>query len=199
MQSPRELQLQIFRHKHSSSLPMSTADQVQREDSTADDDLALLVQMRVKAQKQQHQISHQPGSSDDASDDDPSHDDQDSFDAAEAAASKFVRSAKANKAGRRKAKKAAASAAPAGDAADSAVAGPASSQEAKHERKQKQKQQKQQQANASGSVAGSSSGIAEGRMSVVDEEMLKHALTQMNYLKQVAPFTFEIQKGVFHP
>jgi phage protein D len=84
----------------------------------------------------------------------------------------LVKSAKGNKAGSRKAKKAAAAAAPAGDS----VVEPASAQEAKHERKQKQGWQ---QAHAFRSAAGSSDGIAEGRMSVAEEEMVKHALTQM--------------------
>jgi hypothetical protein len=48
-------------------------------------------------------------------------------------------------------------------------------------RPSKSARQKQgwQQAHAFRSAAGSSDGIAEGRMSVAEEEMVKHALTQM--------------------
>jgi hypothetical protein len=174
-----------------------TEQPLQTGAATSDEDLVRLLELRLSAQKQRHSFE-EAGSSEEAPSDDPDYDEDADIDAADAAASKFMKSAKANKAGRRKARKAAAAAAaPAGDAttpaglADSAVAGPPSSQEAKHDRKQKQKQIKPQTVDA----ASSSSGIAEGHLSVRDQDMLKHALTQMSYLKQVAPFTFEIQKG----
>jgi hypothetical protein len=149
--------------------------------------------MRVAAQQQQKQSADwQAGSSeDDACDEE----ELDQLDAADAAASKFMKSSQASKAGRRKARKAAAAtaASPAGDRI------PSSSQEAKHERKQKQKQQQQQHKHtaAANTGAGASSvgGIAEGHVTDAEKEMVKHALTQMSYLKQEAPFTFTIQKG----
>lgn len=171
-----------------------TEQPLQTDAAASDDDLTRLAELRLAAQKQRHSFE-QASSSEEAPSDDPAYDEDADIDAADVAASKFMKSAKANKAGRRKARKAAA--APAGDAtapaglADSAVVGPPSTQEAKHDRKQKQRQSKSQMADA----ASSSSGIAEGHLSVRDQDMLKHALTQMSYLKQVAPFTFEIQKG----
>jgi hypothetical protein len=174
-----------------------TGKPLQTDAATSDDDITRLAELRLSAQKQRHSFE-QASSSEEAPSDDPAYDEDADIDAADAAASKFMKSAKANKAGRRKARKAAAAAAaPAGDAttpaglADSAVTGPPSSQEAKHDRKQKQKQAKSQVSD----TASSSSGIADGHLSARDQDMLKHALTQMSYLKQVAPFTFEIQKG----
>jgi hypothetical protein len=115
----------------------------------------------------------------------------DQLDAADAAASKFMKSSQASKAGRRKARKAAAAtaASPCGDRV------PSSSQEAKHERKQKQQQHKHTAAAKTGAGASSGGGIAEGHVTDAEKEMVKHALTQMSYLKQEAPFTFTIQKG----
>lgn len=84
------------------------------------------------------------------------------------------------------------------DAADSALAKPRnSSQVAKHDRKQKQQKERQKQQGPAGSGGNSSAGggIAEGQLSARDEEIVKHALTQMGCLKQVAPLTFEIQTG----
>lgn len=191
------------------------------QESTEEEDLLLLAQMQVA--RKQHEgarlasegrvqgasaaAADAPGPvSQQQLDDDQEEDqyeDQEHEDAADALASKFMRSSKANKAGRRKARTAAATAAaaPAGPAltgggnshADAAVAGPSTSQEAKHERKVKQQQEKVLK--ASGYGVNSSTGIAQGEMSVAEQEMVKHALTQMSYLKQVAPHTYQIEKG----
>lgn len=169
---------------------------VQNEDPTSDEDLVMLAQMRVASQKAAalEDEPEQPGSEEHDSDDA----DED-MDAADVAASKYLRGSKANKAGRRKARRAAAAAAPAGDAsalADSAsVAGPSRSQEAKHERKQKQQKQQSAYGATAAGASGGGGGIADGQLSVRDEELVKHALTQMSFLKQESVCTFVIQKG----
>lgn len=147
-------------------------------------------------------------------DDDHDYDDHEDHMSA-AAAQKYVIAAQGKKSQRRAGKSknadaiaaaAAKSAATPGISEDVIVGGPSTEKPNKHERKQHQNSKHDDKAYAAaaergggtaGAAASSSSrGIADGHMTETEENMVKHALTQLDYLKQVGPFVFEIKQGV---